>query len=102
MQDALNSMDMAFSFLSDLFRGVWQWVVDSPIIFLSLLAILFVVVLGGLITLVQSPSRFDVYAWSDTGIIGVFKDIGKDVKTVKRGFCKSYFWTGGKFRCPVG
>lgn len=38
MQDALKSMDMAFSFLSDLFRGVWQWVVDSPIIFLSLLA----------------------------------------------------------------
>lgn len=73
MSDALHSMDMAFSFLSDLFRGIWQWVVDSPIVFLSLLAFLFVVVLGWLITLVQLPSRFDVYAWSDTGIIGVFK-----------------------------
>ena len=53
MRDALNSMDMAFSFLSDLFRGVWQWVVDSPIVFLSLLAFLFFVVLVGLVSLVQ-------------------------------------------------
>lgn len=59
MSDALHSMDMAFSFLSDLFRGIWQWVVDSPIVFLSLLAFLFVVVLGWLITLVQSAVNLD-------------------------------------------
>lgn len=59
MRDALNSMDMAFSFLSDLFRGVWQWVVDSPIVFLSLLAFLFFVVLVGLVSLVQLAVNFD-------------------------------------------
>lgn len=92
MNQVLSSVGLAFDFLSSVFQSVWEWVVSNPVVFLLLLVPLFYFVVGGLITLFQSYSRFDIESFTDSGFVGVFKRYQerKELKK-KEGLAKRVF-----------